>query len=557
MIRRSPPRAPAGAQPAVATARVAVRRPGALPAVAAALCLLALSPAAAGSGASYGDFVRAARLLRSWQYEEAEQLIAGLSRAAPRAPELRYLEAELAFARGNYGRAVELTADLPDGAMGGSAGELKALARSTRETTRQFRSRPSPGGHFEIWAAPGKDDVIVELVGSVLEAAYEVFRDDFGFVPPETVRVEILGAPRDLAQLSTLTAREIETTGTIALCKYGKLMVVSPRATLLGYPWMDTLVHEYVHYVVSRLSHDTVPVWLHEGLARFQQTRWRSPPGGSLTRIDEHLLATALRRNALIPFDDMHPSMAKLPSQEAAALAFAEVFTMVRYLHGKVGYAGIRDLLARQREGVSARRAVAEVMGRRWEEVERDWQKYLRDANLRTSDQVAARAQAPRIRFRRGSDPGARDEQEENVGLDEVKSARARRFTRLAGLLRARGLSEAAAIEYEKAWAVAPQDPFIAAKLSRTYVELGQHRKAIELARPLAQLDEHDVTAQVTLGASHLALGDMAGARTAFEAALRVSPFDPAVRCGLAQAYTALKQDRLARREQGACDALR
>ena len=57
-----------------------------------------------------------------------------------------------------------------------------------------------------------------------------------------------------------------------------ELMVVSPRATIFGYPWMDTLAHEYTHLLVSRISHDTVPVWLQEGLARFEQSRWRSAP---------------------------------------------------------------------------------------------------------------------------------------------------------------------------------------------------------------------------------------------------------------------------------------
>ena len=29
-------------------------------------------------------------------------------------------------------------------------------------------------------------------------------------------------------------------------------MVVSPRATLFGYPWMDTLAHEYIALVERR-----------------------------------------------------------------------------------------------------------------------------------------------------------------------------------------------------------------------------------------------------------------------------------------------------------------
>ena len=106
-------------------------------------------------------------------------------------------------------------------------------------------------------------------------------------------------------------------------------MVVSPRATIFGYPWMDTLAHEYTHLVVSRLSHDTVPVWLQEGLTRLEQTRWRHPPELQLSATEQALLAAALRKGRLITFDEMHPSMAKLPSQEAAALAYAEVYTLV------------------------------------------------------------------------------------------------------------------------------------------------------------------------------------------------------------------------------------
>ena len=53
--------------------------------------------------------------------------------------------------------------------------------------------------------------------------------------------------------------------------------------------------------------------------------------------------------------------MAKLPSQEAAALAFAEVFTMVSFLHERVGYDGLRRIITLQREGALS---VAEVASR-------------------------------------------------------------------------------------------------------------------------------------------------------------------------------------------------
>lgn len=519
------------------------------------VCLLGVPGAEARSPLA-GEYIKAARLLRDWRYEEARVLLGTLETRAPNAAETRYLAAELAFAEGAYQRALTLLEGVDDDIAGGNVGLLRSLAGSTLEVTKEFTSRPSSGGHFVIWYAAGKDEVIAELAGDVLEAAYRELGADFGYYPSAPIRVELLGKPSDLARLSPLTETEIETTGTIALCKYNKLMVVSPRATLFGYPWMDTLVHEYVHYVVSRLSHDTVPVWLHEGLARFQQTRWRKGPDASLGAMDAHLLGTALKQRKLISFDEMHPSMAKLPSQEAAALAFAEVFTMIGYLHEQVGYQGIRQAITLQREGKSARRAVAEVLNKPWATVERDWKAYLRRLDLSPQRALSGRASARRIRFDKGG------EHEENVGVEEVANAKAQKHARLGGMLRARGMNEAAAAEYEKALAVAPggQDalanPFIASKLSRIYLELGRAEDAIRLAGPLVQADENDAAPVVTLGLAFLATNRPDEARGAFETALRVSPFDPTVRCKLSDLYASSGQAELARREREACARL-
>ena len=123
-------------------------------------------------------------------------------------------------------------------------------------------------------------------------------------------------------------------------------------------------------------------------------------------------------------------------------------------------------------------------------------------------------------------------------------------------MLRARNMLQAATAEYEKALAVVPGDPFVAGKLARTYVELGNHDRAVELAKPLLALDDQDASPAVTLGVALAARGDHDAARGAFEQALRTSPFDPAVRCGLADAYDRL-QDPRAGRERTACDRLR
>jgi tetratricopeptide (TPR) repeat protein len=488
-----------------------------------------------------GDVIKAARFLQSARLADARTLLVDLEKRAPGSAEVKWLQAELAFQTGDYAQAVGLLDKLPDTAVEGLVGQTKKLARSTLSVTETFSDVKSPKGHFVIRHAPGPDATIALLAGEVLDAAYEAIGADLGLLPTDPIRVELLGAPADLAKLSPLSESEIETTGTIALSKYNKLMVVSPRATIFGYPWMDTLAHEYTHLLVSRISQDTVPVWLQEGLARFEQSRWRKPPGVVLSATEQSLLANGLKKGRLISFDAMHPSMAKLPSQDAAALAYAEVYTLVGWMHAKVGYKGIRDTLAAQRDGKSARRAVGEVMGMAWPVVERTWQSSLKAAP------IPVRPGKP-IKFGKGGVDS------ENVGLEQV-NVRARKHARLGGMLRARGALEAAVIEYEKALTMGPE-PFVAGKLARTLVELGRVDRAVELATPLVAADDHDAVAAVTLGIARLARHEWPQAIAAFEQALRISPFDPTTRCGLAEAYGKTTDSR-ASRERAACDQLK
>lgn len=491
-----------------------------------------------------GDVIKAARFLQSARLDDARLLLADLEKRAPGTAEVKWLAAELAFQSGDYAGALKQLDKVPDTAVDGLVGQIRKLAAGTLGVTETFVEVKSPRGHFVIRHAPGPDAAIAGLAGEVLDAAWEAIGDDLDLRPADAIRVELLGAPGDLAKLSPLTEADIETTGTIALSKYNKLMVVSPRATIFGYPWMDTLAHEYTHLIVSRLSHDTVPVWLQEGLARFEQTRWRTAPELRLSATEHALLAAALKKGRLITFDEMHPSMAKLPSQEAAALAYAEVYTLVAWLHGKVGYKGIREALAAQQGGKSARRAVAEALALSWPAVERAWNMHLRAQPAA----VAPRAGKP-IRF----DKGGVDS--ENVGLEQV-GARARKHARLGGMLRARHMLDAAVVEYEKALAVGGTEPFVAGKLARTLVELGQAARAIELATPIAAADPHDAVAAVTLGMARSSQKEWLPAIAAYEQALRVSPFDPTTRCGLAEAYGKTSDPRAAR-ERAACDQLK
>jgi tetratricopeptide (TPR) repeat protein len=481
-------------------------------------------------------------LVEEQRIEEAARELEPLVRAHPHDPEVAYVDGDLALHRGEYARAAERFGDAMKlrGRVGEDAKQLRDLARATDETTRGYVALR--GKHFVVWHKPGKDDLLAPYALAALEKAMAALGDDLGWQPTEPVRVEIYPEVADLARVSTLTLKEIETSGTIALCKYNRLMIVSPRALVAGYPWLDTLNHEFTHYVVTRISRNTVPIWLHEGIAKFEERRWRGPSGGGLTPVMEHLLATGIARKHLITFAEMHPSMAKLPSQEDTALAFAEVYTVVEFLHEKNGWAGLRALIKRFADG----KPLA------LDEIEAAWKSWLRGQKLRTHPGLLPAESELRFKKAAGKTTEASEDDSSRIGEE-----RARKFARLGGMLRARHRLVAAATEYEKAQQiVGPGHPSVANKLARTYLELGDAQRAIAAAEPALELYPDQAGPNATLGEAWLRKGDNKKAAQFLEAALAINPFDPAVHCGLGQAWRALKDAR-AEAESAACQSLK
>ena len=114
---------------------------------------------------------------------------------------------------------------------------LADLAREARDAVKDHKEERSD--HVIIRYAP-EDAVLVPYAREALEAAYKTLHDDLGFDPQMPIRVELYRSPADLAAVSSLSQAEVARTGTIALCKWARLMVTTPRALAYGYPWLDT-----------------------------------------------------------------------------------------------------------------------------------------------------------------------------------------------------------------------------------------------------------------------------------------------------------------------------
>jgi tetratricopeptide (TPR) repeat protein len=511
-----------------------------------------------------GKAEHAYRLINEWRIAEAEAEIAPLLKSQPHAPEVAFIDGQLKFMHGDYAGAVARFDEAAEkeraGELGTEIREMRDLARATAEATRGYQS--VRGKHFVVSFAPGKDALLAPYALDALEKAYAALGRDFDDRAEEPVRVEIYPEVADLAKVSTLTLKEIETSGTIALCKFNRLMITSPRALLHGYPWLDTLTHEYTHFVISRVSHNTVPIWLHEGLAKFEERRWRldHDKNGGLTPTMEHLLATGVQRKHLITFEQMHPSMAKLPSQEDTALAFAEVYMVVQYLEETVGWDGIRKIIAGLRDGKNDAQAVAQVVGVPFDQFQTKWRTWLHGKKLRVRPGLIP----TELEFKKSP----KDTEASKDDSAKIGEERARKLARLGGMLRVRHRLRAAATEYEKAQAiVGPGNIQVANKLARTYLELGDVDRAIKTAEPAIDLYPDQAGPNATLGEAWLKKKDTARAQPYLEAALAVSPFDPQVHCGLVEVYrqkttqmttqkTTMTSDPRLARESDACRTL-
>ena len=75
--------------------------------------------------------------------------------------------------------------------------------------------------------------------------------------------------------------------------------------------------------------------------------------------------------------------MAKLPSQDATALAFAEVFSVIEYLTKNGGDEIPQKLVSLMAKGLSDRAAVSEVSGLTWTRFEASWKSYIRTRGYR------------------------------------------------------------------------------------------------------------------------------------------------------------------------------
>jgi Flp pilus assembly protein TadD len=234
--------------------------------------------------------------------------------------------------------------------------------------------------------------------------------------------------------------------------------------------------------------------------------------------------------------------MAKLPSQEAAALAFAEVMVAVEWLHRRGGPELLGKILARIRGDIPMEKAFHES-GLDFDHFLSEWKRYMAARPLPAGGDVEAR----KLRF--ADDP--RGGAQEYAEWAELPDDRARRHARLGEIMRERGRWGAARIEYGKAMQrVGPRFPVLTSKFALAALLSGREAEAEPALLEAARVHPHYAALHVNLGRIRAKRQDWKGAREAFLLANRVDPFDPEIHAGLASAAEAQGDAAIAARER-------
>ncbi len=481
--------------------------------------------------------------LNTWQIEEASRVADKLLSTFRDNPYVSFFVGEVRFYEGHYEESLSFVHEAlknPDIAHKGQ--NFYHFVNKIHQTTSKFREVKTD--HFVFRYVEEKDAILVDYALHTLEKAYHTIGNDLNYFPKEPVLVEVFPDAESFCTISTLTKEEIETSGTVAICLFNRVIITSPRLQPRGYQWLDTLTHEYVHYVLMKKTYNRVPIWLHEGIAKYEEKRWLEDRIPTLPVSLESLLAEAVEKDYFITFEQMHPSLAKLKKKEDTALAFAEVFTVIDYLHKSGGYPSLVSILDGIKNGKTTEDAVTSVMGVPFDEFEKDWLRDLKQKNLK-------RIHGIQVLPTKLKESSAVVDDVESIA--DIEARDARKYAILGDLLRRERLHSAAIIEYEKAFKKAGTiSPQIQNKLAMAYIMDTQYHKAEEILKTALEYYPEYTTTYISLGELYQRKGEYQAAVEVLSQANHINPFNPIIHKNLALLY-----DKLGKKEDAAAELKR
>jgi hypothetical protein len=392
-------------------------------------------------------------------------------------------------------------------------------------------------GHFRIRTTE-RDRFLVSYLAGPLEKIYTTLGNIFSYYPEDKILIEIYPYKDQFAVASTLGEETIERSGAIAICKYNRMMIHSPQLLPLGYRWIDTICHEYVHFLVNRITKSNCPLWFHEGVARYHDTIWRKNPPEYITPGNENILLTARKDSKLISFSRMEPSLVYLDNQEQVNLAFTEVSTAVDFITRT--YPGkLQDILSRM-SYMDKNESFKTVIGVDISGFETKFRSYLDGLDLKET----TGAVSDKIYFDKINE------------VDEFVGVNVRDHIRLGDRFRKNNNFEFALAQYARALEKEPYNPVLLVRIAKTYVSLNKPELAEQKLLLCVEKNPNYVSGYELLGEYEMLIGKNKETVSVLNEAIMINPYNPFTHKNLAIAYQQLNETELAGKEYSIFEVL-
>jgi hypothetical protein len=259
----------------------------------------------------------------------------------------------------------------------GDASTLADVARGCQRATAALSTTRDGGLGIEVQWQDEHDLPLAPLVFETVARARDALTRDLGVDWPRPTRIVVVRDAMSLSAMTGLPYASAQTTGTVAVAKWGRVTLLSPRASPHGFPWRDTLAHELTHLAVTRISRDRAPLWLQEGVAKYEEVRWREPAPFDDRPPPDRLVVGGMKLGLGLPLDRLGPSIAMLPSAEAATVAFAEVTSFVDFYVRTQPAGALSRLLRALRDAPDTKAALIAASGSDLEVWNDRWRAFL------------------------------------------------------------------------------------------------------------------------------------------------------------------------------------
>lgn len=374
-------------------------------------------------------------------------------------------------------------------------------------TTVESKFLTKESEHFKVRYFP-QDEIMVDFALKNLGRIYQKNGEVLGYFPTDKVLVEIYPDKELFAVASTLGKETLEKSGTVGICKFNRIMLLSPRNLPLGYRWLDTLSHEYCHFLINRITKYNCPLWLHEGISRYTDTMWRSESSNYLSDYSKDKLKKALSKKKLIPFEKMSPSLVYLPTQDDISLAFAQVSNFVDFFVGNFGKNTLKQLLSEMRF-MDEKKAFRKITKHSFGALYKKWLDNL--SKLEIDSATSGIPDIPQFQLK---------SEEDFLSLDAIQNIR------LGDTFRQRKDFSAALYQYERAYSK-DKSPVVAVKIAKTKLAMGKIDEAKRKLLEIIKGNENYITPYLILSEIAFLEGEKERAKFYIKEAFSINPFYP------------------------------